>query len=130
MKAQRYRHSIVWIAALAILWGVLASSFIAARGASTGQSWVEVCTSTGSKLVALSTLDVPHDDDSEMAGHAGDHCPYCRLEQDLPAIPHASAETLLADAFVHEVPAAFERHRPHHEAVWPAHRSRAPPDIS
>ena len=113
---------------LAILWGVLAPSLTIFLPSSSSKAWVEVCTSTGTKLVALDTNDAP--DDQKSGGHMGEHCPYCRLQQDLPAIAHASGVLVLADGSVRGVPHPPAQTTPLVLAIWPAHHSRAPPQFS
>ncbi|MCY1238603.1 hypothetical protein D9M72_513480 [compost metagenome] len=114
-------------ALMAVLFASLApslSSLIAAAGSSA--SWVEVCTTLGAKMVQVEDAGEPAHDGL----HAGDHCPYCRLPQDLPAIAHAPGVLVLADGSVRGVPQPPALTPPLEAAVWPAHRSRAPPSFS
>lgn len=121
MNAQRNRSIILWLAALAILWGMLAPSL----ASSQGKTWIEVCMSAGTRLVAL-------DLDTDSAGgdklvHPGMHCPACVSQYDLAIVSHPPGSLVLLDT---PLVAAL---RPHGSAPWPAstfhtdHRSRAPP---
>lgn len=124
MNAQRNRSIILWLAALAILWGMLAPS-LASNGASQGKTWIEVCTSVGTRLVAL-------DPDTGSAGsdkavHPAMHCSACVSQYDLAIVAHPPGSLVLLDT-------PLERTlRPHGPALRPAstfrtdHRSRAPP---
>ena len=123
---RRLRTRILWIAALVVLFGSVAPSLTTFMASSSGQTWIEVCTSTGTKLVAVDTDEAP--DDNSI--HTGVHCPYCRLQQDLPAIAHAPGVLVLADGSVRGVPAPAAPTPPPAVAIWPAHHSRAPPQFS
>ncbi|MBB2776537.1 UNVERIFIED_ORG: hypothetical protein HNP28_001852 [Comamonas terrigena] len=95
---------------------------------SSGQTWIEVCTSTGTKLVAVDTGEAPDDQGHKI--HTGVHCSYCRLQQDIPAIAHAPGVLVLADGSVRVVPPPPAQTIPLVQAIWPAHQSRAPPAFS
>lgn len=114
------------MAALAVLFGSVAPSLTTFFASSTGKAWIEVCTSTGTKLVAVDTDEAPDDNGI----HTGVHCPYCRLQQDMPAIAQAPGVLVLADGSVRGVPAPPALTLPPAVAVWPAHHSRAPPQLS
>lgn len=123
---QRLRHRILWLTAAVLLFGSVAPSLTTFVGKHSGTTWVEVCTTEGTKLVALESGE-----DSEQHGiHTGVHCPYCRIQQDLPAIAHAPGVLVLADGSVRGVPRPPEPTQPLPAAVWPAHHSRAPPSFS
>ena len=128
MVRLRLHSPILWIAILAVLWGVLAPSLSHFLVSSSGQAWIEVCTSTGTKLIAVDTDEAPDDQKNNI--HTGVHCPYCRLQQDLPAVAHAPGVLVLADGTVRGVPAPPALTPPLPAAVWPAHHSRAPPRFS
>ncbi len=128
MNAQRNRSIILWLAALAILWGLLVPSLtanVASTPAYQGKTWIDVCLSVGTRLVALDL-----DTDSAVGDEAvrpGMHCPACVSQEDLALIPHPPGSLAQLDA-------PFERIlRLHGPALRPAstfltgHRSRAPP---
>lgn len=125
---RRLRTRILWMAALAVLFGSVAPTLTTFLASSSGQTWIEVCTSTGTKLVAVDTGEAP--DDQEHKVHTGVHCPYCRLQQDMPAIAHAPGVLVLADGSVRGVPPPPAQTTPLVSAIWPAHHSRAPPAFS
>lgn len=125
---RRLRTRILWIAALAVLFGSVAPSLTTFLVSSSGQAWIEVCTSTGTQLVAVDTGEAP--DDQKNSIHTGVHCPYCRLQQDLPAIAHAPGVLVLADGSVRGVTHRPALTPPIAATVWPAHHSRAPPLFS
>ena len=125
---RRLRTRILWMAILAVLFGSVAPSLTTFLPSSSGQAWIEVCTSTGTKLVAVDVDETQ--DDQKNSIHTGVHCPYCRLQQDLPAVAHAPGVLMLADGSVREVPEPPALTPPLPAAVWPAHHSRAPPQFS
>lgn len=124
MNAQRNRTILLWLAALAILWSMLAPS-LAATQAQQGKTWIEVCMSVGARLVALD-LDTGSAG-SDKAVHPGMHCPACVSQHGLAIISHPSGSQVLLDT---PLDAGVRAHWP---ALWPAstfrtdHRSRAPP---
>lgn len=74
---------------LALIWGWLAAPLAQAMG-SSGGSWIQVCTSLGTRFVQLD-----HDDGS-LASEDGKpapsaspsaECPYCRLHASLALLP-------------------------------------------
>lgn len=123
MDSPRNRSFTLWLAALAILWGMLVPALSAAMESSAGKRWAEVCMSVGTKLVA-----VADDDASEGAGrHPGPHCPACVAHHD-PAIAarhagqaHAAAAAAGQGIHLHALmlAPASPAHSPH--------PSRAPP---
>ncbi|MDY0964699.1 DUF2946 family protein [Massilia sp. CFBP9026] len=124
MNAQRNRSIILWLAALAILWGMLAPS-LASNPANPGKTWIEVCMSAGTRLVALD-LDTGSAG-SDKAVHPGMHCPACVSQYDLAIVAHPPGSLVLLDTPLEAI------QRPHGPALRPAstfrtdHRSRAPP---
>lgn len=124
---RRLRVRLLWLATLAILFGSLAPSLSAALASSPRQAWAEICTSTGVKLIAIDAGDSPEEHNSS---HTGVHCPYCRLQQDLPAIAHAASVLVLLNSAVRRVPAYVTVAPPRLAILWPAHHSRAPPFFS
>ena len=125
MNAQRNRSIILWLAALAILWGMLAPSLASNLPAHQGKTWIDVCLSVGTRLVALD-LDTDSAAGDE-AVHPGMHCPACLAQDDLAIIAHPPGSLVLLDAPLERIL------RPHGPALRPAsaflgdHRSRAPP---
>ncbi len=122
MNAQRNRSIILWLAALAILWGVLAPSLAQNTATQQGKTWIEVCMSVGTKLVGLDL-----DKDGGKAVHPGMHCPACVSQHDLAVVSHPPGSLVLLDT-------PLERTlRPQGPVLPPAstfrsdHRSRAPP---
>lgn len=126
MNLRRIRSQVLWIAVLAILFGSLAPSLSTWVTKNAGEAWIEVCTATGTKLVQIDGDDTPVHDNQ----HASVHCPYCRLQQDLPAIAHAPGVRVLADGSVRGVPRPAALTLPLAMSVWRAPPSRAPPAIS
>ncbi len=123
---QRLRHRIVWLVAAMFVLGSVAPSLTTFVGKHSGLTWAEVCTTEGTKLVALES-----DSDSDQHNtYPGVHCPYCRIQQDIPAVAHAPGVVVSADGTVRGVPLLTEPIHPLPAAIWLAHRSRAPPSFS
>ncbi|MFA9218503.1 MAG: DUF2946 domain-containing protein, partial [Sphingomonadaceae bacterium] len=77
MLSSSYRRRFtLWIAALAILFSALAPSISHALAlGERGSSWLEVCTATGTKLVA--SADGTQQPVKDSLQHTLEHCPYC-----------------------------------------------------
>ena len=125
MNAQRNRSIILWLAALAILWVMLAPSLASNLTTHQGKTWIDVCLSVGTRLVALD-LDTAGAAGDE-AVHPGMHCPACLSQDDPAIIAHPPGSPVLRDALLERIL------RPPGPALRPAstflsdHRSRAPP---
>jgi len=125
MNAQRNRSILLWLAALAILWGMLAPSLASNLPTHQGKTWIDVCLSVGTRLVALD-LDTDSAAGPE-AIHPGMHCPACVSQYDLAILAHPPGRLALRDAPLERIL------RPHGPNLRPAstflsdRRSRAPP---
>jgi hypothetical protein len=79
MSRLRHHRWLTWIAAYALLvQALLPHVAMAAMAASAGTSrtpWVEVCTALGVRKIAA-----PDGKRAPASPHAGDHCPFCRLQ--------------------------------------------------
>ena len=129
MNTQRTRSILLWRAALAILCGVLAPALAASVAASPvqqGKTWIAVCMSAGTKLVAPDASAAVDGVADDRLVHPGMHCPACVSQQDLASVAHPPASLMLLGA-----PGRLARHRgpalPPAAAIHAAHRSRAPP---
>jgi Protein of unknown function (DUF2946) len=120
----------VWIASLAILMAALAPSISQALAAQDGAkgSWIEICSSGGSKFVRLLPDGQVEQGqpDSESTPHTGG-CPFCGLNAGL-VLPSPRNGVVLdlvrPDFLLYEE----EHSRRSAQWPWPAARSRAPPD--
>ena len=125
MNAQRNRSILLWLAALAILWGMLAPSLASNLPTHQGKTWIDVCLSVGTRLVALD-LDTDSAAGPE-AIHPGMHCPACVSQYDLAILAHPPGRLALRDAPLERIL------RPHGPNLRPAstflsdRSSRAPP---
>ena len=127
MFRPRNRRRLAWLAFCAVAFASVAPTLGQWLAASSGTTWVEICTATGFKRVALDMGEVPAPTDD----HAdATHCPYCRLQNDMPTVEQATIVLFIATV-------ARDTHRPPAEASplppvrpWPAARSRAPPRFS
>ena len=123
MNAQRNRSIILWLATLALLWGVLAPSVASALATHKAQAWVEVCMSAGTRLVALDLDGATQD----QAIHPGMHCPACVSQYDLAVIAHPPGSLLLLDPPVERILRLHGPALPPAATIRTDHRSRAPP---
>ncbi|WP_159627756.1 DUF2946 family protein [Massilia puerhi] len=123
MNAQRNRSPVLWLAVLALLWGVLAPSLGSTLATHEGQAWTEVCTATGARLVALDPAGATQD----QAIHPGMHCPACVTPYDLAVVAHPPGSLVLHDASRERILRCDWSILPPAAAIRSAHRSRAPP---
>jgi hypothetical protein len=116
-----------WIAALAVLLAALAPAVSHAVGSRDAATWVEICTTLGSKWIQRSVA--PGEGPAEPAPvlkHALEHCPYCSIHTPVADLPPAASPVVPATALSHAVPRAFleARHTLH---AWVRAQPRAPP---
>ena len=127
MRAVRaHRRLTSWIAVLAILLASLAPALSHALATATGTSWVEICTTQGSKWIQAG------EDGSERSpasAHVLDHCPYCSLHAPTLGLPPATLLGQLPLQLSHEVPRAF-LFAPRTLHAWLSAQPRAPPLFS
>lgn len=127
MRAVRaHRRLTSWIAVLAILLASLAPALSHALATSTGTSWVEICTTQGSKWIQAG------EDGSERSpasAHVLDHCPCCSLHAPTLGLPPATLLGQLPLQLSHEVPRAF-LFAPRTLHAWLSAQPRAPPLFS
>lgn len=136
-----HRRWTAWIALCAILLGALAPTVSHGLRAWSHSpiTWVEVCSSTGNKLIAMTVgrgankgakAFVKQADGGRSlpsGEHAGEHCPYCLVQAHeaamLPAAPPVMAlSTPVTDA----LPFLF-LHAPRSLFAWAPPQARAPP---
>jgi len=125
MNSQRNRSIILWLAALAILWGMLAPSLASNPATQQGKTWIEVCMSVGTKLVALD-LDADGAAGDQLV-HPGMHCPACVSQYDLAVIAHPRGSLVLLDAPLERTLRLHGPALPPGSTFRSGHRSRAPP---
>jgi len=127
MRAFRAQKRLTgWIAAFAILLASLAPSLSHALGSATGESWIEICTSQGSKWIAEKSDGSPS---TPTASHVFEHCPFCSMHA--PALglpPSPEAVPLLVEGHGEFPPAFYAAPRTLH--AWLSARPRAPPQLS
>ncbi|HNW61578.1 MAG TPA: DUF2946 domain-containing protein [Piscinibacter sp.] len=126
MRAFRaHRRLTTWIAALAILLASLAPSLSHALGSVNGSSWIEICSSQGSKWVedgSDGTSSVP------AAGHAFEHCAFCSTHAPALGLPPSPALAPFPIEGHGSFPPAFYA-APRTQHVWVSSRPRAPPQF-
>jgi hypothetical protein len=91
-----------------------------------GSNWVEICTTQGSKRIAVD------EDGSERAPastHTLDHCPCCSLYAPTLGLPPATTLLQLPSQQVEQVPQSFLL-APRTLHAWVGTHPRAPPLIS
>lgn len=77
-----------WFAILAILMAALAPTVSHALAVAGSRAWVEVCGASGSRWIPSdSTLASPAS--GAPAAQGPEHCPYCTLQDQAPALPPA-----------------------------------------
>jgi hypothetical protein len=116
-----------WLALTALLAAALMPALAHALGNAAGTDAVEICTSRGMAWVSVGDTA----GGQEPATHAGplDHCPFCSLGSNLPALPGSPASWALPAG-----PAGVHPERFHSAActphAWCSAQPRAPPTFS
>jgi hypothetical protein len=124
--ALAHRRLTGWIAAFVILLASIAPALSHALAPATGNNWIEICTTQGSKWIKASQ------DGSERApatAHVLDHCPYCSLQTPTLGLPPAHHLAQLPLGLGHEPPLALLA-APRTLHAWVSARPRAPPLFS
>jgi hypothetical protein len=127
MRAFRaHRRLTSWIAVLTILLVTLAPSVSQALGFTKGASWIEVCSTQGSKWVQNDSGD---SDSPTAAKQLLEHCPYCSIHAPMLGMPPSPAAVLLQREPRNGLPAAFLA-APRTLLAWVSAQPRAPPALS
>lgn len=124
------RQRVAWLALCAVFFAALAPSishFLAS--ATHGKIWVEICSLYGPKRMAL---DLGADKDKTPGHQASSmsHCPFCRLQNDLPVLPTLANLSTFALTFDEAIPESIASAPPRARFIRTAHLTRAPPSIS
>ena len=125
----RQRPRFVWLAILATLAMALVPTLSHALAHLRGQAaWVEVCTTAGSRLVALDAAGQAQQPATSAAAHL-EHCPYCAPSFGGVGLPPSPLALPLATELATDVPALF-LHAPRTLHAWCSAQPRAPPAFS
>ena len=120
----RLRQQVTWLALCAIAFVAIAPTVSHWIATSTGFPLVEICSVSNTKRIALDTGSTP----TPTGDHNGTpHCPFCRLQQHLPALPTADAVFFQLAPIHNHVQSAFDTSPLHHKHFWTLALSRAPP---
>ncbi len=123
-----HRRWTAWLAVCAILLGALAPtvSHGMRAWAHAPITWVEVCSSTGNKLIAV-TMGEHAGDGLPSGEHAGEHCPFCLVpDHDAVLLPAWPCMLALSTPVASELPFLF-LHAPRGLFAWAPSQARAPP---
>lgn len=121
------RRFAAWIACCAILFAALAPSISHALSVSRGETWTEICTVAGMKLVKVSA-DPSAPADDATAIHL-EHCQFCATHPDSSALPPTAGQAIPIVITGPSHPFLFFQ-APRPLAIWNAAQSRAPPSFS
>ena len=115
------RRFAAWIACFAILFAALAPSVSHAMAAARGDTWTEICSAAGIKMVK-----VEDSADAKQTSRHLEHCPFCATHPAPVALLPSSAGSmpLLEGRDTH--PSLFFQ-SPSPLAIWTLAQSRAPP---
>jgi hypothetical protein len=119
------RRFAAWIACFAMLFAALAPSVSHAMSAARGDTWTEVCSAAGIKLVKA--IDAQADTaDADQAPVHLEHCPFCATHPASVALLPGSAWSVPLIAGRDTYPPLFFQ-SPRRLAAWTPAQSRAPP---
>jgi len=121
------RLQVTWLALCAVTLASISPAISQWIASSSGTTWVEICSSAGIKRVALDSDKAP----VPAGDHGGTtHCPFCRLQNDLPAVPPSSITHIQVVEAQEQKPPIPVASAVHTRPAWPSALSRAPPQIS
>ncbi|MFZ4874386.1 DUF2946 domain-containing protein [Janthinobacterium sp. Mn2066] len=121
----------IWIACFAILLNALAPSMSHAMAAMRGNtSLLDVCTSSGSRLIKVDLAEDPASQaPADSLLHHLEHCPYCASHATPLGMPPASTMPF-AVLGGHEVFPSLFYHSPAPLFTWSLSHPRAPPSAT
>lgn len=115
-----------WIACIAMLFAALAPSVSHALSASRGETWTEICSVGGMKLVKVIDGAAVTADPAEQHSAHLKHCPFCAVHADSSALPPGAAVVIPLLETADLVPFLFLR-SPQPLTAWTTAQPRAPP---
>ena len=118
-----------WIACFAMLFAALAPSISHALSASRGETWTEICSVGGTKLIKVIDGAVVTADPAEQHASHLKHCPFCAVHADSYALPPGAALSIPLLETADVVPFLFLR-SPRPLPVWTGAQPRAPPALA
>ena len=123
----RNRHSLGLIGAALVLFAALAPAMMRATASVEGNASALFCTTTGLVSLDIGNADLPERDSGKDA--QGEHCPLCRLQDPLPALPEAQRWSgwSATAAPVQHTPFSFTARRIAHWSYPPSHGPPALP---
>jgi hypothetical protein len=120
------RHSLGLIGAALVLFAALAPAMTRATASADGNSAALFCTTVGLVSLDAGNTDLPEQDEGKDA--PGEHCPLCRLQDQLPVLPDAQPcsgwSSLAASTLYPRVPVIAKR-----TAHWSLPPSHGPPAL-
>ena len=125
------RRIIAWLACLAILLNALAPAISHAMAAANGKSapWAQICTTSGTKFIALDLALKSDQKQDENAAMNMDHCAYCVTHAGSFGMTASNEFVVYAPNLSYDLPQLFY-HAPRPLFVWAAANPRAPPVVS
>ena len=125
MKSATRRFA-AWIACLAVLFAALSPPIFHALSAARGETWAEICSTGGAKLVKISGGEGATSDPATGPSSHLEHCPFCATHGgSLALLPGASVAAPLLDVQNSHPFLFYQSPRP--LPIWTAAQSRAPP---
>lgn len=122
------RRFVSWIACFAILMSALAPAISHALRGGSPDTWAEVCTALGAKLVQVDGGSANTSSPGAPGDHLSQHCPYCSLHSTV-GLPPTAASSLALQPLVYAVPRLFLA-APRTLHAWVSAQPRAPPQLS
>lgn len=124
-RAERF---ISWIACFAILMSALAPAISQALRGGSPDTWAEVCTTLGAKLVLVDGGAADKSSPGAPSDHLSQHCPYCSLHSTV-GLPPTAATSIALQPLAYAVPRLFLA-APRTLHAWVSAQPRAPPQLS
>lgn len=128
MRMGRWLHRrLAWLALCAVVFGAFAPSVSTLLAASQEITWIEVCTTQGTKRVAM---DEGNQESPRTPAMADNHCGYCLLQQQSPFVLTSWVTWDVAPATSGRLSQGSGGTTIFKRFVRDAHPSRAPPAFS
>lgn len=121
------RRCAAWIASLAILFAALAPTIAHAVLTSPGQSWAEVCSVSGARMVQVSGDQGGVADPLSKQSLHVEHCPFCATHAGTLALLGGVGSLSFAPLETPQRQPSLFLQAPRPLPIWTSAQSRAPP---
>lgn len=120
-----FHRRLSWVIFLAVLFSAFAPTISKLLANSSSTYWAEVCTTTGTKFVAIN-LSTKNTSDTI---NTDNHCNYCFTKNHLSVLPTSSFSWGVTELVANRLIVSFREVNNNNRYIRSAHPPRAPPQF-